>query len=111
VEAAVPATPAKAVPAKVVEAAAPIAEATDGESKGKRLNPIKLRQMMERQEAIEDEITRLEVEIADYEQALSNFLSAAQSIETATQLQARREDLTKLMAEWEEISETIEAQK
>lgn len=110
-EAAAPVAPVKSAPAKVVEAAAPTVETAESESKGKRLNPIKLRQMKERQEAIEDEITRLEVEIADYEQALSNFLSAAQSIETATQLQARREDLSKLMAEWEEISETIEAQK
>ncbi len=109
-EAAAPA-PVKAAPAKA-EAVAAATESSDAEPKpGKRLNPIKLRQMQERQEAIEDEITRLEVEIADYEQALSNFLSAAQSIETANQLQARRDDLARLMTEWEEISETIEAQK
>ena len=34
-----------------------------------RLNPIKLRQMKERRRAIEDEVTRLEVEIADFEHA------------------------------------------
>ena len=48
----------------------------DKDDKQRRLNPIKLRQMKERQRAIEDEITRLEVEIADFEQALSNFQSA-----------------------------------
>jgi len=41
-----------------------------------RLNPIKLRQMKERQRSIEDEVTRLEVEIADFEQALSSYQSA-----------------------------------
>ena len=49
-----------------------------------RLNPIKLRQMKERQRSIEDEVTRLEVEIADFEQALSQFQSADQSIEIST---------------------------
>ena len=76
-----------------------------------RLNPIKLRQMKERQRSIEDEVTRLEVEIADFEQALSNFQSAGESIEIAGLLESRRSDMTQLLSEWEEVSATIEANR
>jgi ATP-binding cassette subfamily F protein 3 len=79
--------------------------------KQRRLNPIKLRQMKERQRAIEDEITRLEVEIADFEAALSNFQTAEHSIEIAELLESRRKDMKDLMTEWEEVSETIEANR
>ena len=90
------------------EPAPPPADKAD---KQRRLNPIKLRQMKERQRAIEDEITRLEVEIADFEQALSNYQSADQSIEVAELLESRRKDMTNLMAEWEDVSQTIEANR
>ena len=76
-----------------------------------RLNPIKLRQMKERQRSIEDEVTRLEVEIADFEQALSHFQSADESIEIAGILESRRNDMTQLLAEWEDVSATIEANR
>ncbi len=76
--------------------------------KQRRLNPIKLRQMKERQRAIEDEVTRLEVEIADFEQALSAYHTAQQSIDLAGILESRREDMKSLLAEWEEVSATIE---
>ena len=67
--------------------------------------------MKERQRAIEDEITRLEVEIADFEQAQSHFQSAQQSIDVAELLESRRADLKSLMSEWEEVSEIIEANR
>ena len=89
----------------------PAAAAADKGDKQRRLNPIKLRQMRERQRAIEDEITRLEVEIADFEQALSHYQSADQSIEIAELLESRRKDMTNLMAEWEDVSQTIEANR
>ena len=76
-----------------------------------RLNPIKLRQMKERQRSIEDEVTRLEVEIADFEHALSTFQSADQSIEIASLLESRRTDMTQLLAEWEEVSATIDSNR
>jgi ATP-binding cassette subfamily F protein 3 len=79
--------------------------------KQRRLNPIKLRQMKERQRGIEDEITRLEVEIADFEQALSHYQSAQQSIDVAEILESRRTDMKNLMAEWEEVSEILEANR
>jgi ATP-binding cassette, subfamily F, member 3 len=77
----------------------------------RRLNPLKLKQMKQRRHAIEDEVTRLEVEIADYEQALSNYKSAEETLRVTELLSARRADLQNLMAEWEEVAQAIEANR
>jgi ATP-binding cassette subfamily F protein 3 len=74
-----------------------------------RLNPIKLRKMKERRGEIEDEVAKLEGEIADYEMALSNFVSVEETSRVNTLLEARRKDLEGLMAEWEEVAQLIEA--
>jgi ATP-binding cassette subfamily F protein 3 len=79
------------------------------EARERRLNPIKLRQLKEHGREIEDEITRLEVEIADYEQALVNFVSADETMRVHELLTARRTDLLNLMTEWEDVAQTIEA--
>jgi ATP-binding cassette subfamily F protein 3 len=84
-------------------------EPAAGATRGGRLNPIKLRQLKERRREIEDEVTRLEVEIADYESALSNFTSVEETVRTSDLLHARRTDLVNLMTEWEEVAQTIEA--
>jgi ATP-binding cassette subfamily F protein 3 len=76
-----------------------------------RLNPIKLRQMKDRRRAIEDEVARLEVEIADYEAALSNFISAEDAKLNSELLAARRTDLEALLKEWEEVAQAIEANR
>jgi ATP-binding cassette subfamily F protein 3 len=76
-----------------------------------RLNPIKLRQMKERRRAIEDEVTRLEVEIADFEHGLGNFQSAEQTQQLTELLTARRADLASLLAEWEQVAQSIEANR
>ncbi|HYA17078.1 MAG TPA: ATP-binding cassette domain-containing protein [Bryobacteraceae bacterium] len=81
------------------------------EDRQRRLNPIKLRQARDRQRAIEDEITRLEVEIADFEQSLSHFQSAQHSIDISELLESRRTDMKNLLAEWEEVSQLIEANR
>ena len=95
---------------RAMAAAAP--QSADAQAdKLRRLNPIKLRQIKERQRAIEDEITRLEAEIADFEQTLSNYQSAQQSMEVAELLESRRTDMKNLMTEWEEVSELIEANR
>ena len=73
-------------------------------SESKRLNPIKLRHMRQRRHAIEDEVGRLEVEIADYERALANFRSPQESMQLTELLNARRADLEALMAEWEVVA-------
>src|SRR5271157_1785568 len=75
----------------------------------RRLNPIKLRQMKERRREIEEDVTRLETEIADYEAALSNYVSAEETRRVDELLRARRKDLEDLMAEWEDVALAIEA--
>src|SRR4051812_3450875 len=61
--------------AEAAVVAAPVAAAPAKDGGGsKRLNPIKLRQMQDRQGAIEEEVSKLETEIADYESELSNFV-------------------------------------
>jgi predicted RNase H-like nuclease (RuvC/YqgF family) len=77
----------------------------------RRLNPIKLRQLKQRRREIEDEVTRLEVEIADYEHALANFTSVEETVRVNDLLTARRIDLVTLMTEWEDVAQTIEANK
>ena len=99
------AEPSPAVP---MEAAPPVAEPSP-KAAATRLNPIKLRQMKERSHAIEDEITRLEVEIADYETALGNFVNVDETKRVTELLEARRADLEALMAEWEDVTQLIEA--
>ena len=98
-------------PAQHKSAPPPVAAKKEEEDKNRRLNPIKLRQMKGRQRSIEDEVTRLEVEIADFEAALSNYQSAVTSIEIAELLESRRKDMQNLLAEWEEVSAIIEVNR
>jgi ATP-binding cassette subfamily F protein 3 len=86
------------------ETAAPAPKAGE-----RRLNPIKLRHMRERRKAIEDEVTKLEVEIADYEAALGSFVSIEETKRVTELLNARRADLEALLGEWEEVAQSIEA--
>jgi len=86
----------------------PVADAAPQKS-GKRLNPIKLRQMRDRHKEIEDEIAALETDIAGYEAELSNFVSAEETVRVSSLLDQRRAALTALMAEWEEVSQTLES--
>jgi len=113
-----PAFPALATPEPVgvvpERPRAPAASSTPAASPkqaDRRLNPIKLRQMKQRRHAIEDEVTRLEVEIADYEGALANFKSAEETARVGELLKARRADLESLLAEWEEVAQAIEANR
>ena len=76
-----------------------------------RLNPIKLRQMKERRREIEEEVTRLEAEIGDYEAALANFSTPEENKRVSSLLDARRRDLENLMSEWETVAQTIEANR
>jgi ATP-binding cassette subfamily F protein 3 len=100
---ALPEAAAAVSPPAAVAEAAPAAEAV------RRLNPIRLRQMKERRREIEEDVTRLETEIADYEAALSNYVSAEETRRVGELLDARRKDLENLMAEWEDVAQSIEA--
>jgi ATP-binding cassette subfamily F protein 3 len=104
-------TPEGASPAEAAEEPAAVArETTPAPKPGeRRLNPIKLRHMRERRKAIEDEVTKLEVEIADYEAALGSFVSTEETRRVTELLNARRADLEALLGEWEEVAQSIEA--
>jgi ATP-binding cassette subfamily F protein 3 len=109
--AATPVPPKEAPPPQTVPVpAANGVSGRDGSSRGpeKRLNPIKLRQMRERQDEIEIEISKLEAEIAGYERALANFVSVEETVRQTDLLNARRTDLHALMREWEDVAQAIE---
>jgi len=108
--------PAAATEVQPEPAAAPTSEslpvkpaAATAPARPARLNPIKLRQMRERRHEIEEEVTRLEAEIADYEAALNRFVSVEETKRVTELLEARRADLENLMAEWEDVAQAIEA--
>ncbi|MGD0444987.1 MAG: ABC-F family ATP-binding cassette domain-containing protein [Edaphobacter sp.] len=77
----------------------------------KRLNPIKLKQLEDRLHHAEQEIPRLESAIAAAEARLGNFTSAEQSQKDAAELESLRTKRTTLLAEWEELSLTLEEQQ
>jgi ATP-binding cassette subfamily F protein 3 len=78
-------------------------------SKGKRLNPIKRKQMEDRIHEIEEDIARVEAAIAHCETALLTFVSADETQRQTQELEAQRSELSALMSEWEELSQTLEA--
>jgi ATP-binding cassette, subfamily F, member 3 len=81
--------------------------ATAQEVRGKRLNPIRLRQMKERCAIIEEEVARLEAEVAQVERELAVFRSREETARLTQALEAYRGALGSLMAEWEELAKAI----
>jgi ATP-binding cassette subfamily F protein 3 len=77
----------------------------------KRLNPIKLKQLEGRLQHAEQEITRLESAIAAVEERLGDFTSAEQSQKDAAELETLRTQRATVLAEWEELSLTLEEQQ
>lgn len=90
-------------PPLVVQAAAPLNNA-------KRLNPIKLKQLQDRLIFTENEMPRLEEQIAQHEQDLGTFRSAEESQRLAAAIGTLREHHEAMMHEWEEISLSLEEQ-
>jgi ATP-binding cassette subfamily F protein 3 len=79
------------------------------ESKAKRLNPIKRKQMEERSREIEEDIARVEAAIAISERALLNYVSVEETKRQNLDLEKHREELIQLMAEWEELGQSLES--
>ena len=77
-------------------------------TKAKRMNPIKLKQMQDRAQELEDEITRLEQGIAECETALLTYVSAEETRRQMDLRELRQKELELAMEEWEEISAAIE---
>jgi ATP-binding cassette subfamily F protein 3 len=74
----------------------------------KRLNPIKLKQMQDRCQQMEEQIATLEDGIAECEHKLQSFVSAAETQCQTDLLAQRRADLAALMEEWEDLSQALE---
>jgi ATP-binding cassette subfamily F protein 3 len=85
---------------------APAADAAD--SKAKRLNPIKRKQMQDRLREIEEEITKAEATIARCETQLQSFVSAEETQRQTQELANYKAALQSLMREWEELSGSLE---
>jgi len=79
------------------------------DSKGKRLNPIKRKQMQDRLHEIEEEIARVETGIAQSENSLLTFVSTEETQRQSKALDRQRKELESLMTDWEELSQTLEA--
>ena len=78
-------------------------------TKQKKVNPIKLREMEQHREQLESDIARAENDIAACEQALQTFVSAEESLRQTHRLEQRRQELAAKMAQWEEVSQALEA--
>ena len=80
------------------------------DSKQKRLNPIKLKQMKERSRELEEEIARFEAAIGTAETALQNFVSVEETQRQTELLFRSKAELERAMSEWEELGQLLEAQ-
>jgi ATP-binding cassette subfamily F protein 3 len=86
------------------------AKQADPEVKQRRLNPIKLKQMKERLQEVEEEIARFEAAIATAENALQNFVSAEETQRQTDLLNRSKVDLERAMNEWGDLGQMLEAQ-
>ncbi|HXX22411.1 MAG TPA: ATP-binding cassette domain-containing protein [Terriglobia bacterium] len=92
--------------------ASPLPKAPEATAaKSKRLNPIRLQQMKDRCREIEEQVARLEAEIAGHAQELAHFTSAADSVRLAKSIEQGREEVARLMREWEDTAKVVEEQE
>jgi ATP-binding cassette subfamily F protein 3 len=84
-------------------------KAAEPDARQKRLNPIKLKQMKERLQEVEEEIARLEAAIALAETSLQNFVSVEETQRQTDLLNRSRSDLERVMNEWEELAQVLES--
>ena len=75
----------------------------------KRINPIRLKEMQDQAQQLEARIADLEAQIQQSELALSDFGGAEQAARLANMLEAQRTALDQAMAEWEQVTEELEA--
>jgi ATP-binding cassette subfamily F protein 3 len=85
------------------------ASADAAETKARRLNPIKRKQMEERVRELEQEINRTETVIAQHEIALQSFVSVEATARLTQELETHRTALQKSLAEWEELTATLQS--
>ncbi|MDE3180742.1 MAG: ATP-binding cassette domain-containing protein [Acidobacteriota bacterium] len=91
-----------------VEAAAPKHERKPQPRKGKKVNPILIRQTQARRRELEEKIAECEGEIRAAENDLANYKNAEASVRSAKLLNERRNELRAMMQEWEQIAAELE---
>jgi hypothetical protein len=64
--------------------------------------------MQDRRAALEAEVGKAETEIAELETSLANFVSVEETVRLNDFLTARRAALEKMVAEWENVVQSIE---
>ena len=79
-----------------------------GRAGKKRINPIKLKQLQDRHQQVEQAIADLEDGIAECERELQSFVSAEETQKWTELLAKRRSELEAMMAEWETLSQELE---
>ena len=79
------------------------------DAQSKRINPMKRKQMEEQAKQLEDRIGEMETQIQQAELALSDFAGPEQATRLASLLETHRADLERAMAEWEAVTEEMEA--
>jgi ATP-binding cassette subfamily F protein 3 len=92
-----------------LDKAAATASSAPVKASDKRVNPMRLKQMKDRQVEIEQKIASLESQISEYESALSNFVSVEETKRTSDLLEAHKSKLAATLAEWEEVAQLTEA--
>ncbi len=75
----------------------------------RRLNPIKRKQIEDRVRELEIEISRLERRIGACETALQTFVNSGETERQSRELNDCRKRLKDCLAEWEELSQTLQA--
>ncbi len=87
----------------------PVEPAPKPAAPAKRVNPLKLKQLRDRCDELERNISRAESDIAECESKLANFESASETQRVAQLLESRRNELNAMMSEWERLSEELAA--
>jgi ATP-binding cassette subfamily F protein 3 len=82
---------------------------SENPARGRRVNPIRRKQMQDRLVTVEAQIPRVETAMADTEQALSNFISAEETQRQSALLESLRAEHATLSSEWEELMQQLEA--
>ncbi len=79
----------------------------NGSPSAKRLNPIKRKQMEDRAQELEQEISGLEAAIAACEHSLQNFVSAEETARLTRELEQNRSALQQRISDWEQIGQEL----
>ena len=92
-----------------VPPAVPIPMPVKSDAAAKRINPIKLKQMQEQAQKLEERIGELEASIQRAETKLSEFVSADEAVRLSKELELNRNELEQTMEQWELVTHEIEA--